>query len=371
MKLKQLSEVTEVIMGQSPPSNTYNKNNKGLPFFQGKTEFTEKSPVGRKWCSKPIKIAEKGDILLSVRAPVGPVNIANQKCCIGRGIAAIRPKKELLTEYLFYFMLFNEKSIESKGSGSTFKAINKDQVSKIKIPVGPIEEQKRIVSVLERAEKLKEKRKQANMFTKQLPKSLFLKMFGDMDQKSKYPVVELRSVIDIVVPTRDKPTSFTGDIPWITLADITGDLYVNNATFNLSKGEAAITKTRLLPPKTVLLSCAGSLGKIAILKNEAYCNQQFYGLICNEAFLLPEFLAIQLSMHSIDFYRTISGTSTLSFFSKNQALKIRIICPPISFQKKFALNLERIEELSKKQRESEDDILLLFGALMQKSFGGN
>ena len=84
-KIVKLGDVVEIIMGQSPSSDTYNTEKKGLPFFQGKAEFTELFPIPVKWCSKPKKIAEQNDILLSVRAPVGAINIANQRCCkIGR-----------------------------------------------------------------------------------------------------------------------------------------------------------------------------------------------------------------------------------------------------------------------------------------------
>ena len=74
-ELKKLSDVCEVIMGQSPPGNTYNKNGTGLPFFQGKTDFGSFYPTPSTWCSKPKKIAESNDILISVRAPVGPTNM--------------------------------------------------------------------------------------------------------------------------------------------------------------------------------------------------------------------------------------------------------------------------------------------------------
>ena len=89
-KIVKLGDLCDIVMGQSPPSSTYNSDGIGLPFFQGKAEFTELYPLTKKWCSEPKKIAELNDILLSVRAPVGDTNIANQKCCIGRGLAAIR-----------------------------------------------------------------------------------------------------------------------------------------------------------------------------------------------------------------------------------------------------------------------------------------
>jgi len=81
-KWVKLGKVCKVIMGQSPPSKTYNMERKGLPFFQGKADFGELYPTPRVWCSSPQKIAQPGDILISVRVPVGPTNLANVTCCI-------------------------------------------------------------------------------------------------------------------------------------------------------------------------------------------------------------------------------------------------------------------------------------------------
>src|SRR5262245_25648177 len=88
----QLASVADLIMGQSPPSTTYNEVGEGLPFYQGKSEFGFCHPTPRLFCNAPIKIAKRNDILISVRAPVGPTNVADRECCIGRGLAAIRPR---------------------------------------------------------------------------------------------------------------------------------------------------------------------------------------------------------------------------------------------------------------------------------------
>ena len=129
-----LKDVSEITMGQSPDSITYNTEKDGLPFFQGKTEFKEKY-IGTPsvWCNAPKKIANSNDILMSVRAPVGDVNITLEKCCIGRGLASIRAKN-ISTEYLFFALSLLKDEIESKGVGSTFKAINKDIIESIQIP---------------------------------------------------------------------------------------------------------------------------------------------------------------------------------------------------------------------------------------------
>ena len=151
---KQLDEVADIIMGQSPLSQSYNIDKKGLPFYQGKTEFGDiyiKEPII--YCNSPIKIAEKNDILMSVRAPVGDVNIAIHKSCIGRGLASIRAKK---IDYLYLFYLLKEQKtrIEKMGVGSTFKAINKNNISSLKMSIVEMNKQNKIKKYLILTEKL-------------------------------------------------------------------------------------------------------------------------------------------------------------------------------------------------------------------------
>ena len=149
MSLKD-KEVCELIMGQSPSSDTYNIEGKGLPFFQGKKEFGKVSPIAEKYCTEPMKIASPGDILMSVRAPVGPTNIANVVCCIGRGLAAVRPNLNFtLKNYLLYYFKNFEVEFSKKGKGSTFSAITKSALEESIIPIPPLKEQKRIVAKID------------------------------------------------------------------------------------------------------------------------------------------------------------------------------------------------------------------------------
>ncbi|MDR0552247.1 MAG: restriction endonuclease subunit S [Spirochaetaceae bacterium] len=149
-KFVRLGEVCEIIAGQSPDSSTYNTEHNGLPFYQGKADFGLVSPVPRVWCSEPLRIAIKGDILLSVRAPVGPTNMANENCCIGRGLCAIRADNINVDRgYLIAFFKHYETKITEMGSGSTFQAITIEDVKNIPIPLPPLAEQKRIAGIIQ------------------------------------------------------------------------------------------------------------------------------------------------------------------------------------------------------------------------------
>jgi len=173
----RLGEVAQIEMGQSPPSITYNSEGIGLPFFQGKADFGDIYPTTRKWCSSPNKIAEKDDILLSVRAPIGDVNIATQRCCIGRGLTAIRAGAKSDSKYLFYHLLFSQELLESKGTGTTFKQINKETVTHFLIPLPPLAEQRAIAHVLTSIQRAIEATEQVIAAARELKKALMRHLF--------------------------------------------------------------------------------------------------------------------------------------------------------------------------------------------------
>lgn len=150
-----LGSVAEVIAGQSPPGESYNDTATGVPFYQGKTEFGRVF-IGapQKWTTDPQRFAEAADVLMSVRAPVGPVNLATQRLCIGRGLAAIRPADgRLLSSYAFYVLRSMESEITGD-AGAAFASINRGDIEKIEIPLPPLEVQKEIVAEIEGYQKV-------------------------------------------------------------------------------------------------------------------------------------------------------------------------------------------------------------------------
>jgi len=131
-----LGEVCNFVMGQSPASEFYNEEGKGLPFHQGVTNFGERFPTDKVFCTLENRIAEKGDILFSVRAPVGRLNISTKKIIIGRGVCAIRSKTG---NQAFVFQQLKEQFHEDDmmGGGTIFKSVTKDDVHGIKFLLPP------------------------------------------------------------------------------------------------------------------------------------------------------------------------------------------------------------------------------------------
>jgi type I restriction enzyme S subunit len=148
--VKSMSEVCEIIMGQSPEGTSYNANGEGYPLLNGPTEFGEEYPTPIQWTTSPTRFAEKGDILFCVRgATTGRKNIADQRYCIGRGLAAIRAKeRQAVTPFLFFLLDTITLTLLKQTAGSTFPNLPGDKLKGFKVKIPPIIEQERIVSEL-------------------------------------------------------------------------------------------------------------------------------------------------------------------------------------------------------------------------------
>ncbi|WP_254530058.1 restriction endonuclease subunit S [Natrinema gelatinilyticum] len=146
---KELAQVADITMGTSPKSEYYNEDGNGLPFFQSNDEFGFRSPTHDRWCSNPRKIAQPGDLLMTIRGTyVGQTNIADRESCIGRGLAGITPGGPVNGEFLFQYLNYIEPYVKSIAIGSTFDSVSSAEIDSLEIDVPPIQEQRKIASVL-------------------------------------------------------------------------------------------------------------------------------------------------------------------------------------------------------------------------------
>ena len=194
----ELGSICELVMGQSPSSDTYNADGEGLPFYQGNADFGEKNPIPHVWCTEPKKVAEKGDILVSVRAPIGAINIASEQCCIGRGVAAIRPRLDFVSaDFLMHQLLASRKNLELMGTGSTFKAVGKKALNGFAISIYPKGDQDKIADQLDCIiQQIKATETQVAQLD-QLVKSRFVEMFGDLEHGYKCSSCKLELIAEV------------------------------------------------------------------------------------------------------------------------------------------------------------------------------
>jgi type I restriction enzyme S subunit len=187
MSRTPLNAFCALTMGQSPDSESYNIEHNGFPFYQGNADFGRIHPMVRVWCSEPKKLAKAGDILISVRAPIGALNIADCDCCIGRGLAAITPDATCAdTMFLFYALYASAAELQRRGTGSTFKAISKNALSNLLLPSYCLEEQKEISAVLQQVDHLISLRQRQAEKLDELVKARFVEMFGDPVRNTKH-----------------------------------------------------------------------------------------------------------------------------------------------------------------------------------------
>lgn len=376
----RLPDVAEIIMGQSPPGDTYNETANGLPFFQGKAEFGEVSPTPEKWCSSPKKIAEAGDILMSVRAPVGPTNLASTRCCIGRGLAAIRANQAILDpSYLRFVLRHAEPKLASMGQGSTFAAIGRAELASTNFPLPPLPEQRRIVDLLSRAEGIVRLRREAEKKAAELIPALFLDMFGDPATNPKgWPVAKLDSVAQIIsgaTKGRRFDPSEAIELPYMRVANVKdGHLDLTDIkTIAVKRGE--VEKYRLLPGD-LLMTEGGDpdkLGRGALWSGEIEtCLHQnhIFKVRADRSRLLPEYLCELVGSRygKAYFLRVAKKTTGIATINRTQLGGFPVAVPPLDQQQEFGEKLGAVRSIQSQQSAATTKAQASFEALLSEAF---
>lgn len=275
-EIVKIEDVAEVISGQSPESSNYNDKGEGLPFYQGRTDFGQiylEAPT--KWTTQITKEAYKNDILMSVRAPVGPVNIATEKICIGRGLAAIRPKENIEQFYLFY-MLRSLNGIIKGNGGAVFDSISRDQIKEIEIPLPPLEIQQQIVAEIEGYQKIIDGAKQVINNYK-----------PTISINPDWEMVELGTLAKLVggsTPSKENSSYWeNGNVDWITCSDFSNSpMYIEDSIRKITEKAVKENSTSIVPKDTLVLVTRVSLGKMAFVRKPTALNQDLTALLFDE-----------------------------------------------------------------------------------------
>lgn len=253
--VKPLGEVADLIMGQSPPSSAVAESGEGLPFIQGNAEFGARHPTPRFVASTTPKVVRSGDILISVRAPVGEVNIAEGLLCIGRGVGGIRAK-ECDPAFLYYAVGGLSQTFARLSQGSTFDAINSKELRSIEIRVPPLGEQQGIAEVLRSVDEAITANRRTLDQTAQMRAATLHAAF----EESAWEPVRLADLgrwFSGGTPSKADSTLWDGDIPWICPRDMKTSVVVRA---NSSVSEKAVGKAcKLVPKGTLLLVVRGMI----------------------------------------------------------------------------------------------------------------
>ncbi|MBE3116778.1 restriction endonuclease subunit S [Candidatus Bathyarchaeota archaeon] len=374
----KLGNVCEIIAGQSPPSSTYRREPEGLPFFQGKADFGLIHPIATAWCVSPNKIAIPGDILISVRAPVGPTNVADVECCIGRGLAAIRCGKDADQTFILYTMRRFEDELVRKGSGSTFEAISRNDLIDFTIPLPPLSDQKRIVKILNEQMAAVEKARKAvcdNFDTTNILSSAYLRNTFSQDNLNRWPKKRFGDIAQIIAKQVNPTLPEYRDLPHVNGENIesgTGRLtYLNTAA-----EEQMISGKYLFPKGSVLYSkLRPYLRKVALVDFDGVCSADMYPIQVDSNYLRHDFVAwLLLSDEFTNYAVSESQRARMPKLNRKQLFSWEAPLPTLDEQKeminKLILQMEKATILNQKVEELVNTIEALPSALLRKAFMG-
>lgn len=379
MKYVALKDVCKINMGQSPDSSSYNENGEGIPFFQGNADFGERYPVTRVWCNAPTKIAQSEDILISVRAPIGALNYAKEKCCIGRGLAAITPDKSKVSlEFVYWFLKGKNAELKSKGTGSTFKAISKKILEEILIPDVGFDKQHEYAQMLEKIYVIIQTRKQELQKLDELIQSRFVEMFGDIiTGKYNYKIRKLGDVAFIGSSHRVFTTEFVeSGIPFYRGTEI-GELangiepsepyYISEEHYNkLTKDN---TKPRI---GDLLMPSICNKGQIWMVDTDRPFYYKDGRVLCispNRDIFNSKYLEYFMRIKTLVEYPKLGSGSTFAEFKIFLLKDMDVLVPPRNVQNQFADFVASVDKSKSKIQKSLEETQLLFDSLMQKYFG--
>ena len=370
---KKLGEVCEVISGQSPDGKTYNNDGIGTPFYQGKKDFSLKfigAPTT--WTTQETKIAIKDDILMSVRAPVGDVNYATQRVCIGRGLAAIRPGEFLDKDFLFYFLLAEKKNITGK-EGAVFPSINRKEIMDILISYPSINEQQRIVERLDAAFENIDKLK-ANA-EKQLAEAqtLFQKSLAKaMEPKEGWEEKKLKDIAQVRIgpfgSLLHKKDYISGGIPLVNPIHMVNGNIVANNDYTISDVKAKELSNYLLKENDIVFARRGEVGRCAIVTGEDE------GFLCGTGSLFVRFLReidsnFMLMLFQSDYCKNYlehnAFGATMLNINAGIVEDMPLTLPSLAEQQRIVERLDALSENIRKYEEIQRQIISECDALKQ------
>ena len=380
MEYVMLKDVCKINMGQSPDSSSYNDDGEGIPFFQGNADFGERYPITRVWCASPNKLAEAGDILISVRAPIGALNYAKEKCCIGRGLAALTPDKSKVSlDFVYWFLKGKKAELNSKGTGSTFKAIGRKVLEEIKVPNIDFNKQHEYAEILERTYAIIQKRNNELRLLDNLIKARFVEMFGDpIKNPKKYPVHQLSEYITSLTSGSRGWAKYCVDdgSEWfITIKNVKDCHIIIDNMQPVNAPDNAEAKRTKVQEGDLLISITADLGRTGVVTKEiaehgAYINQHLSCIRVNKEVLNPLFVAHYMESPAGKEQFTAKNQSAvkagLNFTAINS---LKLIVPPMEEQENFINFINQVNKSKVAVQKALDETQKLFDSLMQQYFG--
>ena len=322
MKCK-LEDIADINMGQSPKSVYYNNEGIGYPFLQGNRTFGFKYPTFDTYTTVATKLAKAGDIIMSVRAPVGELNITPVDMCLGRGVCSLRMKNGN-QDFLFYMMKYYVSHLLRKEGGTVFGSVNRKDISSLEIDITDnIETQKRIARYLSMLDDKIELNSKINNNLLEQVQTLYHNRFIDTVNNER-KICRADEYFDISIgktPPRKEPQWFSTnpqDFTWVSISDMKScGLYISSSSEQLTKDAVDRHNVKVVPDNTVLLSFKLTVGRIAITNGEMTTNEAIAHFKTNKK-EINEYLYCYLKCFN---YQTMGSTSSIATAVNSKIIK--------------------------------------------------
>ena len=362
-------------MGQSPPSDHYNTVGDGVALIQGKADIERNRTKERIWTTLVTKRCNAGDLILTVRAPVGSVAVARQDSCLGRGVCGLKPHGD--TDFLYQALRYAENRWNRLEQGSTFTAANASQIRGLCILVPThVRQQKHIAKALSDVDRLldsldaliaKKHAIQAALMQQLLTGRVRLPGFGDA--WGKVQIGEIARVISGGTPDTQNASYWNGGIPWCVPTDITNSgKYLQRTARTITELGLSNSGARLLPAGALLLCSRATIGEVSIALTPICTNQGFKSLICHEG-ALNEFVYYLILTLRPRLIERASGSTFLEI-SKNDLASVEVRLPAIEEQRDIACVLSDMDMEIEALAERRDKIEAVKHGMMQQLLTG-
>ena len=339
-----LQDVCEISMGQAPQGDSYNTESNGYPLIAGAGDFGDITPLPKKYTTEPTKLSRVDDIILCIRATIGDRNWADSVYCLGRGVSGLRADPAQLNQkYLWHWLGNAADHLRSKGRGATFLQVNRADIGSMEIPLPPLPEQRRIAAILDKADALRAKRRQAIAKLDQLLQSVFLEMFGDPSEGWPLASVGLIAQVQGGLQLSAARQSIPTKSPYLRVANVyRGKLNLTEIK-EMGVTPSELSRTRLQPNDILVVEGHGNpeeIGRCAMWNGAVEeCTHQNHliRVRVSDERIRPEFLETYLNSsagrsHLTGSARTTSGLNTISV-TKVKEVPLRV--PPITIQKRW------------------------------------
>ncbi len=314
----------------------------------------------------------KGDLLISWSATLGVYDWQGEDSWLNQHIFKVVFDKEEFDKSFFMHLISSLlEKMATQVHGATMKHITKKRFDAIKIPLPPLATQKKIAAILDESDRICQLNKQLIKKYDELIQSLFLDMFGDPVTNPKgWEKSATINYCTCIVPGRDKPKSFTGNIPWVTTNDLIhlGITNKSNSNIGLTRHEITEVRAKIIPRDSVIMTCVGDLGIISINSKEMIVNQQLHAFQCSDK-INNTFLMYNLSFQTPYMHKMASST-TVPYMNKTVANNTPTIIPPFTLQNQFAEHVQAIDAQKAQAEASLQKSEDLFNSLLQRAFKG-